>query len=109
MNKYDKDILELQRRKSMLDALDRLQHNADFKKVIFEGYLREHPLELLKAKGVLKLDQEINQDINKQLDSVAMFGMYLENCLREIPDIDLRIQESEDARNNYLKGNENVI
>lgn len=94
MNALDKQIVHLRARKDMLIALDRLTMNADFQKVIHEYYLKQHPLELVMLKGQTPLDPTLNASIDRQLDAVALFRMYLANTLDELPDIDLKLNEA---------------
>lgn len=94
MKPIDQEILDLRQRKDMLIAFERLQHNSDFKKVINEFYLCKHPLELVALKGQTPLDPTLNTSIDRQLDAVALFGMYLNNLSFESPDIDLKIEEA---------------
>lgn len=98
MRQIDREILDLKEEKQLLMSLERLMLNADFKKVILEGYLKKHPLQLLKGKGVLGLNPQTNEDIDRQLDSVALFDMYLNSKCLEIADIDYKIDQAETLR-----------
>ena len=103
MNKLDKDIHDLREEKKVLLSLERLMTNADFKRVIMDDYLTKHPLDLVNRKGVLKLDPQTNQDIDRQLDCVALFKMYLDNRISEIADIDIRINQAETLRDEQTR------
>ena len=103
MNKLDQDIYDLKEDKKVLLSLERLMTNADFKRVILDDYLTKHPLNLVNSKGVLKLDPQINQDIDRQLDCVALFRMYLTNRISEIADIDIRINQAETLRDEQTR------
>ncbi|WAW11651.1 hypothetical protein nACB1_007 [Acinetobacter phage nACB1] len=94
MRPIDEEILDLRKRKEMLVSLERLMINSDFKKVINEYYLSKHPLDLIKLKGQLPLDPTLNLSIDRQLDAIALFGLYLDNAMFELPDIDLKIEEA---------------
>lgn len=103
MNKLDQDIYDLKEEKKVLLSLERLMTNADFKRVILDDYLTKHPLNLVQSKGVLKLDPQTNQDIDRQLDCVALFKMYLDNRISEIADIDIRIDQAETLRDEQTR------
>lgn len=105
MNKADQEIHDLKEDKKMLQSLERLLLNPDFKKVIMDGYLVKHPLALIQGKGRLLLDPQTNQDIDRQLDAVALFRMYLENQSARIADIDIKIVEAETLREREIQGN----
>lgn len=98
MNQLDKDIEDLRELKKTLMALDRLNSNPDFKRVIFDEFLVKHPLALVMSKGQLPLDPETNIDINRQLDCVALFKTYLDKLTSQIPEIDYKISQAEDLR-----------
>ena len=95
MNKLDQDILDLQELKKTLVSLERLNRNPDFQRVILKNFLEEHPLALVKSKGTLGIKPETIVDIERQLDCVALFNMYLQNLNAQIADIDLRVVEAE--------------
>ena len=103
MNPIDKLIEDLKTEKRMLQSLERLLTNPDFKKAILDTYLKTHPLDLVMSKGVLNLDPKLNQDIDRQLDSVAMFKLYLEQRISRIADIDDKIIEAETHRDNLTR------
>lgn len=103
MNKLDQDIYDLKEEKKVLLSLERLMTNADFKRVILDDYLTKHPLNLIHSKGVLKLDPRTNQDIDRQLDCVALFKMYLDQRISEIADIDIRISQAETLRDEQTR------
>lgn len=103
MNKLDQDIYDLKEDKKVLLSLERLMTNADFKRVILDDYLTKHPLNLVHRKGVLKLDPQTNQDIDRQLDCVALFKMYLDQRISEIADIDIKIHQAETLRDEQTR------
>ena len=98
MNKLDQDIHDLKEEKKLLQSLERLLYNSDFKKVIMDDFLTKHPLTLVLSKGKLLLDPQTNQDIDRQLDSVAMFKLYLDQRISRIAVIDDKIIEAETLR-----------
>lgn len=107
MNQLDKDIYELKEERKVLLSLERLLLNQDFKKVILEDFLTKHPLILIQGKGKLNLDPQQDQDINRQLDCVALFKMYLDSKISEIADIDIKISNAETLRDQQTSGNTN--
>ena len=98
MNKLDQDIHDLKEEKKLLQSLERLLYNSDFKKVIMDDFLTKHPLALVLSKGQLPLDPQTNQDIDRQLDCVALFKLYLDQRISRIADIDLLISDAETLR-----------
>ena len=103
MNDLDRDIHKLKEDKRVLQSLERLLYNADFKKVIMDDFLTKHPLNLIQGKGRLNLDLQTNQDIDRQLDCVALFKMYLDNRIAEIADIDIKINNAETLRDEQTR------
>lgn len=103
MNDLDRDIHKLKEDKRVLQSLERLLYNADFKKVIMDDFLTKHPLNLIQGKGRLNLDPQTNQDIDRQLDCVALFKMYLDNRIAEIADIDIKINNAETLRDEQTR------
>lgn len=103
MNKLDQDILDLQELKRTLVSLERLNRNPDFQRVILKNFLEEHPLALIKSKGVLGIKPETVVDIERQLDCVALFNKYLQDLNAQIADIDLKIAEAETLRANETR------
>lgn len=103
MNALDKDIYELKEDKKVLQSLERLLTNSDFKKVIMDDFLTKHPLALVMSKGQMPLNPQTNLDIDRQLDCVALFKMYLENRIADIADIDLRISNAETLRDEQTR------
>lgn len=105
MNQLDKDIYELREEKKVLQSLDKLMNNPDFKKVILEDFLVAHAISLVHSKGRLGLEPSVNQDIDKQLECVAMFKMYLDSKVSKIADIDVLIHNAETLRDEQLRNN----
>lgn len=103
MNELDRDIYKLKEEKKVLVALDKLLYNSDFKKVIMDDFLTNHPLELIQGKGRLSLDPQTNLDIDRQLDCVALFKMYLDQRIAKIADIDLLISNAETLRDEQTR------
>ena len=104
MNQLDREIFNLKEEKKTLVALERLLINADFKRVIEDDFLSKHPLDLIMSKGRLSLDPEYERDIDRQLECVALFKMYLQNKASRIADIDLAISEAETLRDQQTQG-----
>ena len=103
MNKLDQDIHDLKEEKKLLQSLERLLYNSDFKKVIMDDFLTKHPLTLVLSKGQLLLDPQTNKDIDRQLDSVALFKLYLDKRISRIADIDLLISDAETLRDEQTR------
>lgn len=94
------ELLSLREKKEELLALQRLLLNPDFKRVILDGYLGKHPIALTMSKGQLGLEPSISKDIDRQLDSVALFNMYLNQQRNALDTIDEQIMETEELRDN---------
>lgn len=104
MNQLDREIFSLKEEKKTLVSLERLLINPDFKRVIEDDFLSKHPLDLIMSKGRLSLDPEYERDIDRQLECVALFKMYLQNKASRIADIDLAISEAETLRDQQTQG-----
>lgn len=104
MNQLDREIFNLKEEKKTLVSLERLLINPDFKRVIEDDFLSKHPLDLIMSKGRLSLDPEYERDIDRQLECVALFKMYLQNKASRIADIDLAISEAETLRDQQTQG-----
>lgn len=104
MNQLDREIFNLKEEKKTLVSLERLLINPDFKRVIEDDFLSKHPLDLIMSKGRLSLDPEYERDIDRQLECVALFKMYLQNKASRIADIDLSISEAETLRDQQTQG-----
>ena len=48
-------------------------------------------------------NDKINQDIDRQLDSVALFKLYLDKRISRIADIDLLISDAETLRDEQTR------
>lgn len=94
------EVLDLRKKKEELASLERLLLNADFRRFILEGYLSKHPLNLVKSKGQLGIEPQVTMDIERQLDAVALFDMYLNHQRNLLDTIDHRIMEAEELRDN---------
>lgn len=105
MNQLDQNILDLREEKKLLQSLERLLVNADFKKVILDGFLKSYPLSVVMNRGKLSLEPQESLDIERQLDSVALFNLYLENKISQLADIDVKIHEAETLREQQTIGN----
>lgn len=104
MNPLDKDIYELNQDKKRLQSLERLLTNPDFKLAIMDDFLVRHSLKLVKSKGKLGIDPQTNLDIDRQLDSVALFGMWLDRRISDLQSIDKEIMEAEALRDQQTQG-----
>lgn len=105
MNQIDKEILELREEKKVLQSLDRLMINEDFKRVILEDYIQRHSVDLNLSKGRLSLDPQTLLDIDRQLDAIALLNMYLASKHTRLADIDIEIVEAETLREQQTTGN----
>lgn len=103
MNELDKHIYDLKEDKKVLQSLERLMTNSDFKRVILNDFLVKHPLSLVMSKGRLNLEDETKHNIERQLDCIALFKMYLDTRVSEIADIDMKIIEAETLRDEQTR------
>lgn len=107
MLKIDSDILKLKQEKNELEALERLSNNSDFKLAIQSAYINKHAHDLVLSKGKLGISPQTQEDINRQLDSVALFAAYLDSRIMRLSTIDHDINEAEQLRIQVLTGKEN--
>lgn len=103
MSQIDNDILELRELKTVLTSLERLYINPDFKRVILDEFLTQHPVNLVQGLGRLNLEPQTKLDIERQLECIALFKMYLDNLKSQIADIDIRIADAETLRDEQTR------
>ena len=65
------------------DALERLEKNRDFKKVIKEAYLHEEAIRLVHLKADANMQNErIQQNVLRDIDSIGAFAQFLQEVFR---------------------------
>ncbi len=100
MNKTQIQLLELniQRAQEIVDmgnALERLENNRDFKKVIGEGYFNREAVRLVHLKGDSNMQSdEMNQSILKQMDGIGALNQYF-RTLKHSASVAMRAIESD--------------
>ena len=63
-------------------AVEKLKANAEFKKVVLDGYFRDEAVRLVHLKGDPAMQTEESQDsIVKAIDAIAGFSGYLNTAL----------------------------
>lgn len=70
---------EEKRNIELLDKLERLKHNQDFKFVITEHYSKAYALELLEGLHQFPRDSAAYDEKLRQLDAISMFNQFLTN------------------------------
>lgn len=59
-------------------ALERLNSNADFKKVFIEGYLKDEAVRLVHLKNSPEIDTpQMRENIEREIDGIGMVLSYL--------------------------------
>lgn len=74
---------EEKRNIELLDKLERLKHNQDFKHVITEHYSKVYALELLEGLHQFSRDSAAYDEKLRQLDAISMFNQFLTNIENE--------------------------
>ena len=69
----------------MADALQRLLKNADFKKIILDGYIEKYAVALVKRKSMFTLLSDPKQQayIDSQITGIGALDQYLHFVLQE--------------------------
>lgn len=79
--------INIEQAKEFIDdakALDRLYANADFKKIVLEGYLEKEAIRLVHLKGSPATATPDKQaDIVKEIDGVGTFLGYLRTVIQK--------------------------
>jgi len=88
------------------DALSRLINNADFKKIITEGYFEKEASRLV----LLKADQTMQDDkdqalLLKAIDSVGFFRQYSSEIMRLGRQDEKDLKDAEEVREEILREN----
>lgn len=70
---------EEKRNIELLDKLERLKHNQDFKFVITEHYSKAYALEVLEGLHQFPRNSDAYDEKVRQLDAISMFSQFLTN------------------------------
>jgi len=77
MQEIQLDIDDAKEIIAMSDALGRLEHNPDFDKVIYEGYIKEEAVRLVGLKAAPEMGSEDQQRmILKDIDGIGALQQY---------------------------------
>ena len=83
---------------AMNDVLDRLERNRDFKKIVLEGFLKEHVLEQTSMLARPDCQHElVQQSIQKSLTGASSFNAYLTSLRQMAAAADERVRQCEEA------------
>lgn len=83
---------------AMNDVLDRLERNRDFKKIVLEGFLKDHVLE--QTSMIARPDCQhdlVQQSIQKALTGASAFNAYLASLRQMTTAADERVRQCEQA------------
>lgn len=100
--KNSKELIEF------ANAIRRLRNNADFKKVILDGYFRDEAVRLVHLKGSPDMDNQTSQEsIDKQINAISQVSAYLNTALY-VGDLALKSLAEDEAMLEELvnEGNE---
>lgn len=100
---------------AVMDAIDRLTRNRDFKKVFTEGYFEREPARLVKMKAdPSSQTPEAQASILRQIDAIGTLHQYLRTqhvlgqmAQRDLAEheqtlVDLRNSEGEEEEDEFL-------
>jgi hypothetical protein len=92
----------------MADALNRLHKNKDFKRVILEGYLREHPAQL----AILSADPEMatpdrQAHVSRLFTGIGALAKYFDQIFTTGDRMEYEIEQAE-ATLDELRGSDAV-
>lgn len=84
-------------------ALERLQNNADFKKVVKEGYFKDEAIRLVHAKSNPNLQSADSQRfIIQQMDAIGSLTQYFDMVFHKASLAAKAIDADEEARDEIL-------
>lgn len=84
-------------------ALERLQSNRDFKKVVLEGYFEQEAVRLVHLKAEPAMQKpEMQQSILTQMDAIGSFAQYLDTVLHKASLATKAIASDEETRDEIL-------
>lgn len=110
IQELDEDINKAQQLIDMGSALERLMYNADFKKVVMQGFFEKQAIQLVHSKADPALQDKENQEfIMKQLDAIGTLNQYFRNIGNQADLARKAIDAAEITRSELLRENlENV-
>ena len=92
----ERDIAKYKGHIKLLDALNRLEKNADYKLLIGNGYLKEEILRLVSLRTSPEAQSEISQrNLIRDIDAVSSFGDYIRHIRIEGESAKASIDQSE--------------
>lgn len=105
----DQNIKEAQKIVDFGDALERLKHNRDFKKVILEGYFEQEPIRLVHLKSDINMQSESTQkNILSQMDSIGFLNQFFQAAFFKANQAKRAIEADEETRAELLNPDEEV-
>lgn len=108
IQEIESNIKEAQKIVEMGNALNRLKHNQDFKKVIMEGFFKQEAIRLVHLRSDTAMQSQAMQDsINKQIDAIGSLSQYFQVIQHQASLAVKAIAADEEARDEILaEGNE---
>lgn len=80
IQELEEDISKARKIIDMGDALERLMHNHDFKKVVMYGFFENEAVRLVHLKADPTMQSaELQESIIKQMDSIGKLNQYFRN------------------------------
>ena len=70
-------IKELTKKVKLHEALERLEKNPEFKKVINEAYISEEGKRLIGLRGDTSIEEPIQKQVLKSIDGIGYFQSFL--------------------------------
>lgn len=94
------DIDTLKRQIALDEALERLENNVDYQKVIQEVYLEQEPARLIlfKASPFVKQQPLVLKDVESQIDAIGEFFHFLLTIKQQAESARNRLQENIETR-----------
>ena len=92
----ERDIAKYKGNIKILDALNRLEKNADYKLIIGNGYLKEEALRLISLRTDPSTQSELSQrNLIRDIDGIASFQDYLLHIRIEGENAKTSVHQSE--------------
>ena len=78
VEQVEKGIADARSDIEMGDILERLYKNADFKKIILEGYLEEEALNMVRTRALVESSEDQSRHVLAEIDAISRLGRHLE-------------------------------
>lgn len=105
LQQIDMDIESMKRNIELAEALERLEQNPDYKKIIEDLYFEKEPsrLVLLKASPMAQMNGDMMRDIVSQIDAIGGFFQFLLTIKQQAQSARNHLAEHQNTRQEILE------